>query len=134
MQCVCVICKAPENDNDKLRNPNSGREKIEEYGKLYNRSDILIYLDTVSKDDIRIHVSCQKKIGNEIRKKLREDKDEEPSSKMKRRSDSELFAYSMHCLFCGKDAVENEMVKHIQRKVSSVSYPESADKKCHGPI
>ncbi len=84
---VCVICKEPENE-DRLRNPNAGIKTIEEYCQLFERYDIQSALDKGTQQIIKIHASCQKKIGNEIRKKKRSDEKEEiPNRKMKCRSE-----------------------------------------------
>ena len=130
MDCVCIICNGQENADDKLRNPNSGLEKIAEYGKLFGRSGVLDYLKTIDQKNVKIHVSCQKRIGNEIRKKQRNgEKDDEPTVKMQKRSEVELFYYNIHCLFCGKTAVEDEIARHPDRQGFSFSYPKYVDSK-----
>ena len=132
MECVCIICNKPEDLDDKLRNPSSGVDKIAEYGKLFSKSGVLDYLKVVDQKDIRIHVSCQRNIGNEIRKKRKRkngDDDGAPTSKMRKRSDGGSFHCHTHCLFCGDSAVQEEITKHPDRQASSFSCPESVDRR-----
>ena len=132
MECVCIICNKPEDLDDKLRNPSSGVDKIAEYGKLFSKSGVLDYLKVVDQKDIRIHVSCQRNIGNEIRKKRKRKNGEDdgaPTSKMRKRSDGGSFHCHTHCLFCGDSAVQEEITKHPDRQASSFSCPESVDRR-----
>ena len=125
--CICIICKEPERTKDKLRN-SAALETIREYCKIFQRDDVLSLLTPSSVTTVNIHASCQKTIGNEIRKRERNGEKEESSSKMKRRSDeNEPFDWKTHCLFCGKKAVEDEKARHPDRPNSSISYPDSCD-------
>ena len=125
MECECIICQKHDDPDDKLRNPSRGFEKIEQYGKIFNRSGLLDTLKKVPKTDLRIHVSCQKKISNDIRKHSLAASKDEPVAKMKRRSEENPFIGCKHCLFCGNYAIEDE--RHPDRQHSMISFPETVD-------
>ena len=71
---TCVICKQPERENDKLRRPNTGLQQIINYSEIFNLSDLkktLLQASGKNGDQtvVKIRASCQKSIGNEIRKR-----------------------------------------------------------------
>ena len=129
----CIICKNPSVSNDTLKHPTGGIGSIREYGKLFSRDDILESIRNDTLGDtllIFIHRSCQKKIGNDIRKKKRTiEKMPCETSSIKRRSLEPLFDWKLHCLFCSKPAVEDENFKHPEREMSHVSKPLTPDVK-----
>ena len=129
MECVCIICKSfvGKYPGDHLRTPNAGLGKITQYGKLFERSGVLQSLRNVKKDDVRIHISCQKGIGNDIRKSERGGRNDEPVSKMIRRSDVDPFVGSEHCIICGASATDSNMLKHPDRQSLMISYPKNVD-------
>ena len=135
----CIICKAPESDDDKLRTLSAGLHMIVEYSDIFQLNEIQHHLQEASKKDashiaVKIHVSCQKRIGNEIRKKKRQDDEKVAGGSsckmMKRRSDElDPFNWKVHCLFCGKTAMDDEKKKHPDRQTSLFSCAESTDLK-----
>ena len=120
MECVCIICKSfvGKYPGDHLRTPNAGLGKITQYGKLFERSGVLQSLKTVNNDHVRIHISCQKGIGNQIRKSERCGRNEEPIAKMIRRSDVDPFDSSEKCILCGASATVIVPLLIVQARVS----------------
>ena len=118
----CIICKTPEVTDDALHIPKAGFQTILEYFQLMERP-----LLNENRESIRIHKSCQKKIGNEIRKIKRSNETEGmPTCKMIRRS-AESFDSNVQCLFCGNGAIDDEKKKHPDRH--TFSYPDISMKK-----
>ena len=70
----CIICNESEKPNDKLRTPSAGVGKIQEYGEVFHKSGVLQYLEKVNKENLKIHASCQKQIGNDLRREQRKGK------------------------------------------------------------
>ena len=132
---ICVICKEPESENDKLRIPSTGLQQIINYSEIFELAELNKTLLESCKEhseksvNVNIHVSCQKYIGNEIRKKKRKGSAVMPSgsrSKAKRRShEPSTFDWNIHCLFCGK--VINMDTKHPNRANASFSCAETME-------
>ena len=77
---TCIICHLPEIAKDKLRRVTAtGLQTIITYSQLFNVIDLERDLLQNAHDQhldednnpVQIHISCQKTIGNEIRKKKR---------------------------------------------------------------
>ncbi|CAM1306613.1 Uncharacterised protein r2_g1644 [Pycnogonum litorale] len=126
---TCIICHLPEQANDKLRRVTAtGLQTIITYSQLFNVIDLERNLLQNAHDQhvdeennpVQIHVSCQKTIGNEIRKKKRSGsaanvEDVPTASKIRRRSCTPVvFNWKEHCLFCADPCVNDE--RHPDRK------------------
>ena len=74
---TCVACKKPESEKDKLRTPITRFQQVRDYSEIFELNELnktLIEARGEHSDHpvtVKIHVSCQKYIGNEIRKKKR---------------------------------------------------------------
>ena len=124
MEPQCIFCDDSDDDpGDNLRTPKAGIEKIKQYGRLFPNSKVAHRLDIIPEDQIRIHVSCQKNIGNGVRNALRDTSVEEPRAKIKRRSEEAPFIGSRHCLICGQNATEDDAERHPDRQRRSISRP-----------
>ena len=67
---LCVIWQKDEN-TDGLRECSSGISKLIEYGTVFGLSILTTHLNSKQSEGshVKIHVSCQKNIGNSIRKR-----------------------------------------------------------------
>ena len=126
MEPQCVFCD-DDDPGGNLRTPKAGIEKIKHYGRLFPNSKVAYLLNTIPEDQIRIHVGCQKNVGNGVRNALRDSPTEEPLAKMKRRSDEPPFIGSRHCLLCGDNATEDSAERHPDRDHYAISYPTMVD-------
>ena len=66
---LCVICQ--EENDDGLRECQSGIPKLIEYGRLFGLKILKSYLLAQQKENssVKVHINCQKNVGNLIRKK-----------------------------------------------------------------
>ena len=122
------FCDDSDDDpGDNLRTPKAGIDKIKQYGRLFPNSKVAHRLNIIPEDQIRIHVGCQRNVGNGVRNALRDPSAEEPRAKMKRRSEETPFIGSRHCLICGQNATEDDAERHPDRQLCSISHPKIVD-------
>lgn len=104
---LCAICQE-ENDNE-LRECQSGIPTLIEYGRLFGLEKLKTYLITRQEENssVKIHAQCQKNIGNSIRKrKANPDYTLDIRSKISKRTTRnsiETFNWKEHCFFCGDE-------------------------------
>ena len=134
---LCVTCQKDEN-TDGLRECSSGISKLVEYGTFFGLSILTTHLNSKQSEGshVKIHVSCQKNIGNSIRKRKANQDNSEKSykaAKIATRSSIKGFNWKEHCFFGGKECKEDK--KHPDRRpvyqVTFLHYRETILKICN---
>ena len=104
---LCVICQ--EENNDDLHECQSGIPKLIEYGSLFGLEVLKSHLIVQQEENssVKIHVKCQKNIGNFIRKRTANPDytlgNQSKISKMTTRKSIDRFNWKEHCFFCGDE-------------------------------
>ena len=132
-----VICRKDEK-TDGLRECSSGISKVIEYGTLFGLSILTTHLNSKQSEGshVKTHASCQKNIGNSIRKRKANPYNSEKSykaAKIATRSSIKGFNRKENFLFCGKECEEDK--KHPDRgpiyQVTFLHYRETILKICN---
>ena len=130
-QGICIICESQT--SEQLRDCVSGIPQLQKYARLLNNDRLKSDLKA-SNLRVKVHPSCQKNIGNAIRKRKSEIKNDKHSKVRKKetRNSVETFIWEKHCFFCGKECQID--TKHPDRKqpvtVTFVHYRETVLEIC----
>ena len=117
---ICIKCQIKT--DEPLRVCETGIPKLQEYATLLKDDRI----EKTLKNSTRVHIhhsSCQKNIGNSIRKRKNETKSEKGTTKSKipkTRQSFSQFVWKQHCFFCGMKCQIDE--RHPDRAVHKVTF------------
>ena len=133
---LCVICQ--EENGNELRESKTGIPSLIQYASIFELEQLKTYLIARQQENasVNIHMTCQKNIGNTIRKRKRDDKfnlnTQTKAQKMSTRASIEKFNWKAHCLFCGD--ISKVDPKHPGRRpvynVTIIHYRETILKYC----
>jgi len=115
---LCVVCQS--NDTNGMRQCLSGISTLIDYSVVCGLEKLASYLSEKQErnEGVKIHIACQRSIGNTLRKKRANVDDGGGCSakvaKRTTRGSVEMFNWKEHCFFCGKICKLDK--KHLDRK------------------
>ena len=115
----CVVCE--QQTNEPLHSCFSGIPKLIEYATVLGNDRLATHLREKrdNNTEVKVHPSCQKNIGNIIRKRKKSNPGSKDGynnkiAKMETRIFLEPFNWKHHCFFCGEECFEDR--KHPERR------------------